>query len=121
MSQRDKDVVIAALLLHDIWKNDFKKHSSRAGQYLLDFIGKNADRYGPVGVDTLAAIVRAIRHHMGLWAEPEFKKPITDYDLIELVVYTADYISSRNEIGMPADECDLPSEFPGEDLVKGAA
>ena len=121
MSQREKDVVTAALLLHDIWKNDFRKHASRAGSYLFEFINKNADKYGPIGVDTLAGIVRAIRHHMGLWAEPEFKKPINQYDMIELVVYTADYISSRNEIGMPEDGCDLPNEFPGEDLVKGAA
>ena len=58
---------------------------------------------------------------MGLWSESKLKKPIADYDLVELVVYTADYLSSRRDIGMQQDGCDLPTDFPGEDLIKSAA
>ncbi len=121
-SQKEKDVVVAALLLHDIWKNDFKKHASRAGQYVLDIISKKAEKYSAIGVESLAMIVKGIRLHMGLWTESSFKKPIKEYELIELVIYTADYISSRADIGMlRQDTCDLPQEFPGEDLEKGVA
>lgn len=120
VSPREEDIIIAALLLHDIWKNDFKKHASRAGQYILDIIAQNHEKYGPIGTEALAQIIKAIRYHMGLWTEPDIKKPIAEYTLIELIVYTADYISSRNEIAIPIqDECDLTIEFPGEDLVKG--
>jgi HD superfamily phosphohydrolase YqeK len=117
LHQRERDIITAALLLHDIWKNDFNKHASRAGDYILEIIYKHPDRYSPVGVTALSEIVKAIRHHMGLWTEPEFKKPIPEYSLVELVVYTADYISSRSDVAMKQDACDLPKEIE-LDLVK---
>ena len=121
LPQRDRDVVTAALILHDIWKNDFQRHSSRAAAYVMETIGQNADKYGPIGALALADIVRAIRRHMGLWTEVGFRVPISEYSLVELVVYTADYISSRSDIGMvKQDSCALPEDFPGEDLVKAA-
>lgn len=121
MSRRDTDVVVAALILHDIWKNDFRSHASRAGDFVMQVIGRNQAKYASIGADTLVQIVKAIRYHMGLWTEPAFKKPISDYNLIELVVYTADYLSSRPDIGMGQATCALPTDFPGEDLIKGAA
>jgi HD superfamily phosphohydrolase YqeK len=118
MSQRERDIVTAALILHDIWKNDFQRHASRAGDYVFEIIINNTDKYASIGAEFMAEIIRAIRLHMGRWAEPELRKPIPDYSLVELVVYTADYISSRNDIGMPQqDTCDLPIEIEC-DLVK---
>ena len=121
LSTRSTDIVIAALILHDVWKNDFKKHASRACEYITEIIYNNVDRYGQAGATTLAEIIKAIKFHMGLWTEPAFKKPISEYSLIELVVYTADNISSRSDIIMAEDTCELPTEFPGEDFIKGAA
>ena len=121
LTRRDTDVVISALILHDIWKNDFNRHSSRAANYILNHVSENFESYNDgVFCDMAMDIVTAIRLHMGLWAEPTHKKPIRLYNLMELIVYTADYLSSREDISLPYhDECSLPSDFPGEDLIKG--
>jgi HD superfamily phosphohydrolase YqeK len=87
----ERDVVIAALILHDIAKTvNYKDHPLIAEKYI------------PEGAHR-AAIVECIKHHMGLWTPENVRKPIREYTLPELAVYTADYLSSRKHITTPKD------------------
>lgn len=111
-SDIERDIVIASLIMHDIWKNDFKHHASRAGREIMETIGANPHLFKTVSVDVLAQIVKCVQLHMGPWTENGVKKkPMQEYALTELAVYLSDYISSRQDIATTQDACSL-------DLVK---
>jgi hypothetical protein len=108
-TSRQKDVVVAALILHDIWKNDMRNHAIRAGQEVIDAISADQGCFCQGAMGDLYKIMSCIRHHMGLWTQERIKKPMADYTPEELAVYFADYLSSRPEIRTGLDR------FPLED------
>ena len=118
LSKSDRDIVIAALILHDIRKDSYKHHASLGGKLVLEvFAGRDLtvqreDRaFSRIVID----IVRCIRHHMGLWTENRIRMPVENYSLKELATSTADYLASRKNIELPEDSFDLESF---EDLKK---
>jgi len=106
-NKTQKDIVIAALIMHDIWKNDFGNHATRAGDEIMETIRANPHLFELVSMETLAEIVKCVRMHMGPYSEAKLRKEMKNYTLTELVVYESDYLSSRPEIGTPQDTCNL--------------
>jgi len=99
----DRDIVIAATILHDI-----AKVGQGSGPY-IDYINHplNAEKYliqNLLSEETYTKINNCIRHHMGLWTPDGIKKPIKDYTLLELMVYSADYMATTKDLITPEDQ-----------------
>jgi len=101
---KEKDIVISATILHDIAKTgkgtgtyeDFENHPLNAAKYFSLSEG--------VVMDEVVFINRCIENHMGLWTPAKIKKPIKDYTLSELLVYTADYMAASKFVTTPEDK-----------------
>lgn len=112
ISGNDRDRVIAATILHDIAKvgkgsgtyMDYENHPINAIKY---FAPIPTELYSDKDCEDLAADIEVIsscvQHHMGLWTPATIKKPLKDYTLLELAVYTADYMSSTKDLVTPKD------------------
>lgn len=102
-----KDVVVAALLLHDLKKNGealdprgyptLENATAVHGVYLADQVLRDlCSSYGPEGEpipEKFELVVDGIRYHMGRWTEgfiPEHLDVVTNQ-----VVHLADYCASR--------------------------
>lgn len=93
------DIVLSALLLHDIgkkqsYKNDYfgyLDHPKTAAQ----MIEKRKDML-PAKVFDL--IQGCVKHHMGVYGNKYWKKDIKKYNILELVVHNADLMASRKDI-----------------------
>ncbi|MCK9543590.1 MAG: HD domain-containing protein [Novosphingobium sp.] len=93
----ERDIVLSACILHDIAKTadkDFIYHAINAEKYYADH-NKNDIIY--------CKIDESICHHMGRWTIDDIKKPIVDYSLIELAVYTCDYMATTKTLVTPVD------------------
>jgi hypothetical protein len=106
--ERQRDVCIAALILHDTWKNEFQKHGQKAAETIVNLLGENRELLTDIGLGDAMKIALSVRYHMGRWTDRSYAKPIEDYTPEELVVYLADYLSSRPDIGTAQDDCELP-------------
>lgn len=111
----DRDIVLSALILHDIAKipnpkvssastyADYENHPINAEKYFAPIptrlMGKTTI-YDP----TFEKIKKCINYHMGLWTPEKIKKPIKDYTLLELIVYTADYMATTKDLVTPKDK-----------------
>jgi len=99
----DRDIVLAATILHDIAKvgqgsgpyADYVNHPINAIKYL--------DQNILISEEIYTKIYNCIRFHMGLWTPDSIKKPIKDYTLLELIVYTADYMATTKDLTTPID------------------
>lgn len=112
LSKDDRDIVLAALILHDIRKDSYKHHAKLAGDFILKTFANIsiAEQRKNRGLSEIVVkIVRAVRLHMGPWTEQSFKIPMESYTLTELATYTADYLASRKNISLPEDNFSLDS------------
>jgi len=104
----DRDIAISACILHDIAKTsrvtgsyqDFVNHPLNAHKYFAKECVLNSE---PNQV-TINIINECIRNHMGRWTPDSVKKDIVDYSLIELVVYTCDYLAATKTLVTPEDQ-----------------
>lgn len=55
-------------------------------------------------------ISNCIKNHMGLWTPASIKKEIQYYTLLELIVYTADYIATTKDLVTPIDNIIIEEE-----------
>jgi len=101
----DKDIVLAAGILHDIAKvdknkstyEDYENHPINACNYFaVDVVGLD-DKI-------LQKINNCICFHMGLWTPKCIKKPIEKYSKLEFVVYMADYLAATKDLVTPKDQ-----------------
>lgn len=102
----DRDIVLAATVLHDIAKVPSPKEDPTSTYEKYENHPLNAEKYFAPMDDMyghLAYINRCIRNHMGLWTPVSARKPIKEYSLMELVVYTADYLSATKDLVTPKD------------------
>lgn len=90
----NRDIAIAAMILHDTDKDNYKDHPLTASKH---FILNSAMS------DCEGVINSCIVHHMGLWTPEKVRKPLENYTLEELAVYTCDYLSSRKDLVTPVD------------------
>jgi len=120
----DRDIVISATILHDIAKTPNKKVAHLYSMITTeeDFVNHpiNAKKYFDTKIKLNKKIVNAInkciQYHMGRWTPDSIKKEIKEYSLIELAVYTADYLSSRKDLITPEDEIEMVEL--GDHIVK---
>lgn len=104
----DRDIVLCATLLHDIAKtgrdasyDDYLNHPINAKKYFADTL---------LNKEILMTIDDCIRYHMGLWTPASIKKPLDMYTLLELLVYTSDYIATTKTLETPVDNEDLSNK-----------
>lgn len=89
--ERDRDIVLAACLLHDIAKsasytdfNSYEDHPINAKNFFAES-----------SAEFVKEVYQCVRLHMGRWSPRSVTKPIKDYTPLELAVYTSDYLSSQ--------------------------
>lgn len=111
-SQIERDIIIGALLCHDVVKNgvEYSKYTDAGHGMLLEkLMGIDPDDYQEDGEPTPLCIMYAcIRSHMGQW-NTDFRdkskvvapKPV---DRIERFVHMCDYLASRKCIEINFDE-----------------
>ena len=103
----DRDIAISACILHDIAKvsratgsyQDYVNHPLNAQKYYALDCALNKE---PLNT-TIRLIDEAVRNHMGRWTPDSIKKDIVDYSLVELVVYTSDYLAATKTLATPED------------------
>lgn len=99
--EEDRDIVVAAALLHDLAKQGYKKSGHTVHnhpQLMADMMTKVYEEQGFRGklpIETIQKMYWAVCYHYGSWGSKEIKKPMSEYTMIELAVYVADYISSK--------------------------
>jgi HD superfamily phosphohydrolase YqeK len=112
-----RDIVLSAVILHDIAKvgnpavaktsyEDYENHPLNAEQFFASIPQSEVmKKQYDIDADKPAyyEINQCIRNHMGLWTPASAKKDIKDYSLLELIVYTADYLSSTKDLVTPKD------------------
>lgn len=115
----EHDIVISAVILHDIAKvpspkddpkityADYENHPLNAAKYFKTY---KSEEFAIDQIDFLFNIVEeiigCIQHHMGLWTPKSIRKPLSEYTQLELIVYTADYLSATKDLVTPVDNLD---------------
>lgn len=109
---RDRDIALAACILHDIAKagfnscyQDYENHPINAEKYFAKSV------WPEVGDNTYELIRDAVKYHMGCWTPKSIAKPLGKYSAIQLLVYTSDYIAATKLFETPVDKKDCPKEI----------
>lgn len=92
------DIVLAALILHDIGK---KKDYKNYWEYVdhPKTAAKMIERHkGMLPEKVFKMIQGCVLHHMGPFGGKFFMKPMNQYNLLEVIVYMADYFASLKEL-----------------------
>ncbi len=92
------DIILSSLLLHDIAKKEKYKNYQE-----YDFHPVNAARHvevfkGNLNETYFKLIQECIKHHMGPFMGNTYKKSLSKYNILELIVYQSDYLASKKEI-----------------------
>lgn len=99
--ESERDIILASALLHDLVKQGYTRSGHTVHnhpQLMADMMTKVYEEQGFRGklpIDTIQKMYWAVCYHYGPWSNKSFKKPMTEYTMIELAVYIADYISSK--------------------------
>lgn len=92
------DVILSALLLHDIGK---KSNYAKYWEYVdhpktaASMIARHKNMLDP---KIFATISGCVLHHMGPFGSKNWMKPISKYNILELVVYNSDFLASRKTL-----------------------
>ena len=97
---QERDIVLASCILHDIMKSP--PGSSYAEHENHPINAKNC--FAESKSSFVEDINTCIEVHMGRWSVKQVAKPIEEYTLLELAVYTADYLSSLKDLDTPRDK-----------------
>lgn len=92
------DIVLAAIILHDIGKRsqyknywEYVDHPKTAAKMI--------SRHKKLLPEKVFKLIHGcVLHHMGPFGGKFFMKPIKDYNVLELIVYNSDYLSSLKTI-----------------------
>jgi len=102
---QNRDIVLAAVIIHDIAKvgqgqgcyKDYEDHPILAEKYF-------APTKWAWDENIYEQIRDCVKNHMGPWSPKSIAKPLGKYTPLELLTYTADYIATTKEMGLPIDE-----------------
>lgn len=92
------DIIISALLLHDIGK---KGHYSKYWEYVdhPKVAAEMIERHKNMLPEKVFKLIQGcVKHHMGPFGGKFWKKDIGKYNILELTVYNADYMSSKKSL-----------------------
>jgi HD superfamily phosphohydrolase YqeK len=95
-----RDVILAAALLHDLLKQGIEKKGYTVHEHpqlmanLITKVYNNKFR-NLLSTDIATEIYWAVCLHYGPWSGKDVKKPLTEYSMVDLAVYIADYVSSK--------------------------
>lgn len=112
VSERERDQIISAVILHDIAKTgrgtgsfaDYENHPINAIKYFAELpVQLWSDKDLEILSEDIQVISGCVQHHMGLWTPASIKKEIGKYSVQELIVYMADYTSSTKDLVSPVD------------------
>ncbi len=98
-----RDEICAAAILHDLVKQGLtrtghtvKEHPQLMAKFAADIY---RDKFrGRLDSKSANTICSCIFYHYGPWVIPSAKKPLTEFSMEEMVVYTADYVTSKRFI-----------------------
>ena len=99
LCQDDFDILIAASLLHDIHKPD-QNHAILTYKWLTTSLRYHMQT-------TMNIVAETVLYHMGQWTIEEWRKPISEYSNVELLLHYADMCSTDKGLS-----CDMLCEFP---------
>ena len=101
--EHHRDEVCAAALLHDMVKqgltgsgHTIKTHPQLMSKFAADIYREKFR--GKLSKESATMICSGIFYHYGPWSSPDIKKPLNEYTMEEMVVYTADYVTSKRFI-----------------------
>ncbi len=100
-TDEEKDIVISALILHDIAKNGFNGSKYTITEHPLEavkFINSKVEIKNIIPEKTLITILNCIASHMGIWDYDYKTKKVVlprPKTRLERLVHMADYIASR--------------------------
>lgn len=102
LSETDRDIVLAATILHDIQKNGIPWESGTDGRHA--FIAYEWLNKFDLKAEYKIKILSCVRYHMGKWSQPENEaERASKPELMELIVQMSDYIASRKDISFLPD------------------
>ena len=109
-SQRDKDLVVLALLIHDGLKyGKIKEQYTRFDHPILisDFVEENKDNLN-MNEDDISKVRSAVASHMGPWNTSSYSDVVLPLPktAMEKFVHLCDYLASRRFIVLEFDEND---------------
>jgi 23S rRNA maturation-related 3'-5' exoribonuclease YhaM len=102
--EKNRDLVLAAVLLHDMTKQGLEKgsghtvrdHPQIAAKLIADvYNNKFKDKLDKYSANM---IYHCVFHHYGLWGDVSVRKSLSEYTSEELCVYLSDYIASKRFI-----------------------
>lgn len=98
--EHKRDVVLAAALLHDMLKQGHTRSGHTVHnhpQLMAEMITKvyNEQFKDKMHLEVAEEIYWAVFYHYGPWTNKKVAKPMTDFTMVELAVYVADYIASK--------------------------
>ncbi len=96
---QNRDIVLSACILHDIAKpmpgQSYQLHTNHPINALA-YLAKGDSYF-------IKTVKECIQWHMGRFSPRSIVKAMGDFTLLELTVYTADYLSSRKNLATPRD------------------
>ena len=109
-SQRDKDLVVLALLIHDGLKyGKIKEQYTRFDHPILisDFVEENKEKLN-MNEDDISKVRSAVASHMGPWNTSSYSDVVLPLPktAMEKFVHLCDYLASRRFIVLEFDEND---------------
>lgn len=91
------DMLLSGIILHDIGKKEHYEASSYLNHPITAM--KISEKFKDILPEKHFALISGcILHHMGPWTPPSVKKPMNRYNILELLTYQSDYLSSKKEI-----------------------
>jgi 23S rRNA maturation-related 3'-5' exoribonuclease YhaM len=106
----DRDVVISAVLLHDLvkygqpmQKYTTKDHDKTGADYIYALYKGLAEKgeAEEISKDTVGSICKAVAFHFGRWTtEGRAKQFPQDYTVLETIVHLADMVSAGKEVNL---------------------
>ncbi len=99
-AEHHRDEICAAALLHDMVKQGLsrfghtvKEHPQLMAKFAADIY--RAKFKGRLSSKSANIICSCIFYHYGPWTNSSVKKPLIEFSMEEMAVYTADYVSSK--------------------------
>ena len=96
----DKDIVIAAAILHDLAKRGLEKRPSEHtlpdhATIMVDLMGLALKQCPDFDKDVYSKICKAVAYHNGRWTYKGYRKPLDKYSVLEMCVHLADMAASN--------------------------